>query len=146
MFCVEPPQDPLAKTSQTRLLDVAVTPEHSATLGDSHHLLIVPRPGTTSIKKLESLTRWLDKFGLYVLEGPADPSNLREEMQDWFSDPGRKLFTVHITGGLENAAWQVAMISYVARALWGRQAKELEAVHFLANIQGQPNFSKVLGG
>jgi hypothetical protein len=46
-----------------------------------------------------------------------------------------------MSGGEDDAAWQLAVIYYVAEH-WDTQARGLDSVHLVAEIEGGPNFRR----
>jgi hypothetical protein len=121
---------------------VDATAEHATCLSRERFLLIVPKEGRKSLKLLERLPEWLGAFGVKSLSEPASPPPLlRDEIHDWFGNPSRTMFAVPIEEGVENVAWQLAVTYYIAE-YWGTHAKGLNGIHFVANIEGQPNFRK----
>jgi hypothetical protein len=121
---------------------VAATVEHANCLQRERFLLVVPREGRKSVKLIAQLPDWLASFGVKTLGAADEPRGpLRDEMRDWFGNPGRPMLAIQIEGGVDNAAWQLAVIYYVAE-YWDTHARGLNSVHFVANIEGQPNFRK----
>jgi hypothetical protein len=121
---------------------VKVTAEHAGCLGGERILLVVPKANRKSLKLLDQLPRWFDAFGV-AIEGPLPevPAGLREEMGDWFGDPDRPMLAFRMTGGEANAAWQLAIIYYIAE-YWDTHARGLDTVHLVADIEGHPNFRR----
>ena len=124
-------------------MTVAVTAEHAASLGDDRRLLIVPKANRRRpLKLMERLPEWFATFGVSVDADAAQvPEPLRAEIRDWFGDPTRPMFAPPMSGGEPNAAWQLAVVCYVA-LYWETQARGLDSIHFVASIEGGPNFRK----
>lgn len=121
---------------------VGATVEHAASAGAERFLLVVPKMNQRSVKLIDQVPAWLSAFGVNVADPPfAPPVGLREEMRDWFSDPQRTLLTFRLIGGEPNAAWQLAVIYYVAE-YWATQTRGLQSLHFVSSIEGEPNFRK----
>lgn len=122
---------------------VKVTAEHAASLGDDRRLLIVPKANRRRpLKLMERLPEWFATFGVSVDADAAQvPEPLRAEIRDWFGDPTRPMFAPPMSGGEPNAAWQLAVVCYVA-LYWETQARGLDSIHFVASIEGGPNFRK----
>jgi len=122
---------------------VTATAEHAECLHDERYLLVVPKAKRKSaIKLIDKLPEWFAKFGVNITSSPSEPpSVLRNEMCAWFTDPARSMWVVRMEGGEANAAWQLAVIYYVAE-YWDVHARGLDSVHFVANIEGRPNFRK----
>jgi hypothetical protein len=51
------------------------------------------------------------------------------------------MFGFRMSGGEDNAAWQTAVVYYVAE-YWDTQIRGLESLHFIANIDGEPCFRR----
>ncbi len=122
---------------------VKVTAEHADYLDDERYLLVVPKAKRKlPIKMMDQLPEWFAPFGVRVNWPPTEPPDvLRDEMQGWFDNPGRRMWTVRIKGGIPNAAWQIAVVYYVAEH-WDTQVRGLDSVHFVANIEGKPHFRR----
>jgi hypothetical protein len=132
MGLTEPVPDPTVKT----------TPEHLESLGDERILLVVPRPKRKTLKHLQDLPDWFQTFGVHVEKSSCDvQETFGNAMDDWFSDPGRRKFRFWMSGGEDNAAWQTAVVYYVAE-YWDTQVRGLDSVHFVANIEGAPCFRR----
>jgi hypothetical protein len=121
---------------------VKATAEHADGLGGQRYLLVVPKAGRRSPKLMERLPAWFGTFGV-TIDAPLTevPAALRAAMRDWFDDPQRPMFALPLAGGEANAAWQLAVAYYVAEH-WDIQARGLDSVHFVAEIEGRPNFRK----
>ena len=121
---------------------VKVTAEHADCVRDQILLLVVPKKGRKSLKFVEELPDWFRAFGMTIDHSLMEPSSeLRAEMTDWFSDPNRKMFAMPISGGESNAAWQLAVIYYIAEH-WAVSERGIDSIHFVANIEGKPCFRK----
>ena len=121
---------------------VKATAEHADCLSDERLLLVVPKENRKSLKLMDQLPGWFDAFDVEITTPALEPPKpLREEMHDWFSNPDRTLFAFRMSGGVPNAAWQLAVVYYVAE-YWDVHARGLDSVHFVANIEGKPNFRK----
>jgi len=91
---------------------------------------------------MERLPEWFGAFGVTVDASSTDvPPALREAMRDWFDAPSRPMFALPMSGGEDDAAWQLAVTYYVAEH-WDVQASGLDTVHFVAKIEGRPNLRK----
>ncbi|WP_165074889.1 hypothetical protein [Paludisphaera rhizosphaerae] len=124
-------------------MTVAVTAEHAGSLGDDRRLLIVPKADRRRpLKLMERLPEWFATFGVSLDANAAQaPEPLQAEIQDWFGDRTRPMFALPMSGGEPNAAWQLAVACYVG-LYWETQAKGLDSIHFVASIDGGPNFRK----
>lgn len=121
---------------------VKATAEHVDCLDGMRYLLVVPRANRRSIKLMDQLPAWFGTFGVTIGAPTAEvPAILRAEMHDWFGDPGRTMFALPMSGGEPNAAWQLAVVYYVAE-YWDTRASGLDSMHLVANIEGEPNFRK----
>jgi hypothetical protein len=121
---------------------VKTTPEHLESLGDERILLVVPRPKRKKLTQWECLPEWFKTFGVHVDESPCDVHDtLGHAIDDWFTDPTRKMFGFRLSGGEENAAWQTAVVYYIAE-YWDTQIRGLDSLHFVANIDGAPCFRR----
>jgi hypothetical protein len=121
---------------------VKTTPEHLGSLGDDRLLLVVPRPKRNTLKHLDDLPDWFETFGVRIDIMPIDvQQTLNTEIDGWFSDPNRKMFGFRMSGGEDNAAWQTAVVYYVAE-YWDTQIRGLDSLHFIANIDGEPCFRR----
>jgi hypothetical protein len=49
------------------------------------------------------------------------------------------MYAFKMRGGEDNAAWQLAITAYVAEH-WDVHARGLDTLHFVAAIDGEPNF------
>jgi hypothetical protein len=121
---------------------VCATAEHADGLDGKCYLLVVPKASRRSLKSMEQLPAWFSTFGV-TIEAPLAgvPAGLQAAMRDWFDDPERPMFVLPMAGGEANAAWQLAVVYYVAEH-WDTQARGLDSVHFVAEIEGRPNFRK----
>lgn len=123
-------------------MTVAVTVEHLDALAERRFLLVVPRARRRSLEAMDRLPDWFHAFGISVAPPCSETlPTLRQEMRDWFDDPGRLMHALPMTGGEEDAAWQLAAVCYVAQH-WETKARGLNSVHLLANVEGGPNFRK----
>ncbi|TWU14657.1 hypothetical protein CA54_35260 [Symmachiella macrocystis] len=121
---------------------VAFTAEHADCLTDERYLLVLPKVKRKTLKLLDQLPVWLSYFGIDLdLSSSVVPQELRDEMHDWFDDPDRTMWAFPISGGEPNAAWQLAVIYYIALH-WDVNITGLNNIHFIANIEGRPNFRK----
>ena len=117
---------------------VAVTAEHLDGLSSERFCLAVPKRTTKICKGLENVAEWFAAFEVSVQASPV-PDAVQEKISEWFDPPERKLFCFRLNGGVENAAWQLAVTAYVATHWWTRW-HGLEAMHFLTEIEGKPEF------
>lgn len=133
----------MGEAEHVPLMTVAVTAEHAGSLGDDRRLLIVPKATRRRpLKLMERLPEWFAAFGVSIdADATQVPEPLRAEIQDWFGDPVRPMFALPMSGGEPNAAWQLAVTCYVAQ-YWETQARGLDSIHFVASIDGGPNFRK----
>lgn len=123
-------------------VSVKVTPEHAESAGDERYVLVVAKESRRSIKFLDRLPEWYAPFGVRVCTEPGPPPpHLLEEMQNWFGNPNRNLIAVRIEGGVNTAAWQTAVLSYIG-SFWNLNERGLDTLHFITRIEGQPNYRK----
>jgi hypothetical protein len=121
---------------------VKTTAEHVESLGDNRLLLVLPKANRKHLKSLDSLPGWLAGFGIECEPAPCEISDeLHAEMKSWFGDPSRTMFAFRILGGEENAAWQTAVVYYVAE-YWDTIVRGLDSLHFLARIEEEPCFRR----
>ena len=121
---------------------VATTPEHLESLDNDRMLLVVPRQKQKTLKQMEKLPEWFKSFGVQIDSTPCDiPKTLANVMTDCFSDPTRSLFGFRMSGGEDNAAWQTAVVYYIAE-YWDTHIRGLQSLHFVANIDGAPCFRR----
>lgn len=121
---------------------VHATAEHANCLNDERYLVVVPKLKRRSLKLLDKLPEWFAHFGVIVDQTSSEvPTQLRAEMHDWFDQPDRLMYAYRVSGGESNAAWQLAVLYYIAE-YWDINARGLDDIHFVANIDGQPNFRK----
>ena len=121
---------------------VVTTPEHFEPLGEDRILLVVPRVNCKTLKQIENLPEWFGTFGVQVDMTPCNVQEMfADVMTDWFSDPTRTLLGFRISGGEDNAAWQTAVVYYVAE-YWDTHVRGLQSLHFISNIEGAPCFRK----
>lgn len=120
---------------------VKMTIEHVECLRDRRVLLVVPKKRRKSIGMMEELPTWFSHFGV-IASGPFDVSpELRLEMRDWFEDSDRTMYAFDVSGGMEEAAWQFAVLTYIAE-YWDVHTRGLDTVHLLADIESKPNFRR----
>jgi hypothetical protein len=120
---------------------VKMTIEHVECLRDRRILLVVPKKRRKSIGMMEELPTWFSHFGL-IASGPFEVSpELRLEMRDWFEDSDRTMYAFDVSGGMEEAAWQFAVLTYIAE-YWDVRTRGLDTVHLLADIESKPNFRR----
>ncbi|WP_205679170.1 hypothetical protein, partial [Aquisphaera insulae] len=95
-----------------------------------------------SIKLVEQLPEWFNAFGVSVASAQNSiPSIIQSAMHDWFDDPTRLMVAFRLSSDPDIAAWQLAVTHYVAE-YWDVHARGLDTVHFVAEIEGCPNFRK----
>jgi hypothetical protein len=120
---------------------VKMTIEHVDSLGDGRLLLVVPKKRRKNIPMMHELPSWFLHFGISVA-GPCELSpGIRLEMCDWFEDANRPMYAFEVSGGMDQAAWQFAVLTYIAE-YWDVNAKGLDSLHMLANIESKPNFRR----
>lgn len=132
------------KFGATRVPDptVKTTAEHLDVLGNKKILLIVPKANRKSIKGLHEVGGWFQSFGVETENIESDIYDiLGDELTSWFSQLDRKLYAFSMSGGEENAAWQTALVYYIAE-YWDTRYRGLDSLHFVANIDGKPCFRK----
>ena len=121
---------------------VKATAEHANSIEHGRYLLIVPRENRKKLRMLEQVSDWFETFGVRTSDAPVPiPSGLRDEMTTWFGNPGRPILALELQEGEDNAAWQLAVTYYIAE-FWDVNAPGLDSVHFVAAIEGEPNFRK----
>lgn len=147
LFCVEPSHVPAlavryglaAKVPEPT---VKVTIEHLSQSDDDRWLLVVPKATRKRALKFgDRLPEWFRTFG--VDAGPAEPvsDELRTVMSDWFDDPQRPMWRHRLEGGIDDAAWQLGVVNYVADH-WSIQERGLDSVHLLATVEREPGFRR----
>ena len=121
---------------------VKATAEHVESLGDGRLLLVVPRPKRKAMGSIDRLPEWFATFGVVVDPSLLTlPNELRAEMADWFGDPSRPMFAFRMSGGEDNAAWQTAVVYYVAEH-WDTTVPGLDSVHVVSAIEEVPCFRR----
>ena len=145
--CVEPRQIPpiavkyglAPKVPEPR---VGVTIEHLVEAGEDRWLLVVPKADRKRpLKHQGHVSEWFSGFDVKV--GPAKqvPKEMRAAMSDWFDDALRPMQIHQISGGVDDAAWQLAVVNYVADH-WSIQERGLNSVHLIARIEREPGFRR----
>jgi hypothetical protein len=117
---------------------VAVTAEHFDGLLSDRLCLAVPKRTSKLCKYVESTFDWFGDFGVAAEACPV-PDNLLKKISHWYDPPSRDLLCFRLNGGVKNSAWQLAVTAYVANHWWTNW-HGLEAMHFLAEIEGKPEF------
>lgn len=132
----------LMGAKQNPKVTVAITPEHLDSAGHERFILVVPKEGRRSVKFADRLPEWLNAFGITATSDLVPPSELMmDEMREWFFNTNRPMCILRIQGGLDNAAWQTAVLIYIA-SYWNLLDRGLQDVHFVARIQGSPNYRR----
>ncbi len=147
LFCVEPPQVPAlaVRFGLARKVPeptVGVTIEHLTEAGDDRWLLVVPKATRKRALKFgDRLPEWFRTFG--VDAGPAEPvtDELRTLLSEWFDDPQRPMWRHRLEGGIDDAAWQLGVVNYVADH-WSIQERGLDSVHLVAQVEREPGFRR----
>jgi hypothetical protein len=124
--------------SSPKIPAVVVTAEHLDGLSSERFCLAVPKRTSKICKGVESVPEWFAAFGVGAQACPVS-AVVKEKTSEWFDPPSRNLLCFRLNGGVENAAWQLAVTSYVATHWWTKW-HGLEAMHFLAEIEGKPAF------
>lgn len=117
---------------------VVVSAEHLDNLAGERFCLVVPRKSSKRRKHLESVSEWFAEFGIDAEICPISDA-VKSQVVGWYDEPMRPTLFLRMAGGIENAAWQLAVTSYVA-AHWWTQWHGLEAMHFLCEIEKKPSF------
>lgn len=121
---------------------VAATAEHVTGLGPDRFLLVVPRPSRFPLRLRNQLPKWFEPFGVACDPEPSPlPDPLLAKLPVWFDDPRRRMWAYRISGGEPDAAWQFAVLYYIAE-YWDTRARGLDTLHFLAEIDGEPSFRR----
>ena len=145
IICAVPPRAPdfavrLGLAPRIPEPTVCATMEHSDCLGDQRLLMVVPREGRRSLKMLDEIPTWYAGFGVQAnqLEGELNLP-FQREIRNWFDNPDRLKFFFSLSGGENDASWQLAVTYYIAE-YWDTHIKGLQNVHFVADIETRPNF------
>jgi hypothetical protein len=117
---------------------VGVSAEHLEGLSSERFGLAVPKRTSKLYTGVEMVPEWFSAFGVAAAACPV-PDVVQKKTSEWYDPPLRNLFCFRLNGGVENAAWQLAVTAYIATHWW-TVWRGLEAMHFLAEIEGKPEF------
>ncbi|MEZ6072495.1 MAG: hypothetical protein R3C10_20090 [Pirellulales bacterium] len=117
---------------------IGVSAEHIDGLSGERFCLVVPRQVSKVCKHQNSAIDWFGALGIKAKKCPLS-GQLTSGIAGWYDRSLDKMLVYQLSGGEENAAWQLAATSYVATHWWTKW-RGLESVHLLADIQGKPVF------
>lgn len=119
---------------------IPVTAEHVVLPERKRLILVLPKSSRKKVAKwLDGFGRLLKHFGVTSEKVDTDCTHIRPEVATWFSDPQREMIFLSASGGANDCAWQLGVLTYCAQLI-DVECGGVQGVHLLDEIEDKPNF------